>query len=288
MRFDGYFINLDRSQDRRKSMETQLASIGYQDRIVRFPAVDGIAQGPFDNAGKNCVWACRQSHERVILNSSADTATVVLEDDVELSPLFPTLINDHILAAHIGNNPDLDLMFLDCAPVFDRVSLLLLEAEKRMNGRANPQLLGDGRHYFDNVSLFDARATYAFCAAAYVVTPKGKQKLRTLYSASEDQAVPVDMLFRHWLHFDGLSGQLVVPFLATPEYMSASTISYDALDAPVIDQTVGLAIGAIRRLLFAGDANLDTNRIDALIEAGPRSPEYKLGLELAAAMMRAS
>jgi GR25 family glycosyltransferase involved in LPS biosynthesis len=288
MQFDGYFINLDRSQDRRKSMETQLARLGYQDRIVRFPAVNGFEQGPFDNAGENGIWACRQSHERVILNAPADTATVVLEDDVELSSLFPTIVNEQTLAAHVGSNPDLDMMILDCCPLLDRVPLLLLEAEKRMKRRADPQAHGDDRYWFDNVSLLDATQTYGFCSAAYIVTPKGKRTLRALFSSMEDKAVAVDMLFRHWLRFDGLSAQLVVPFIATPKYMSSSTISYDALESPVIDESVGQAIGGIRRLLFAGDADLDMNRINALIGAAHRSPEYKLGVELSAVALQAS
>ena len=288
MQFDGYFINLDRSQDRRESMEAQLARFGYQDRIVRFPAVDGLEHGPFDNAGNNGIWACRQSHERAILNAPADTATVVLEDDVELSSLFPAIVNDRVLAAHIGNNPELDLMILDCCPVYDRAPTLLLEAEKRMKRRADPRLHDDDRYWFDNVTLCNAKETYEFCSAAYIVTPKGKRTLRTLFSLMQDKAIAVDMLFRHWFRFDGLSGQLVVPFVATPRYMSASTISYDALESPVIDETSGLAIGGVRRLLFAGDSNLDMNEMNALIGTELRSPEYKLGVELAVVALQAT
>jgi hypothetical protein len=269
-------------------METQLARFGYQDRIVRFAAVNGIEEGPFDNAGKNGIWACRQSHEQVIANAAADTATVVLEDDVELSALFPTLINEQVLSTYLGNNSELDLLILDCCPMANSVARMLLEAERRMKGRADPQLHGDDRYHFDNVSLLDARDAYGFCSAAYIVTPKGKRTLRALFSSMEDKAVAVDMLFRHWLQFGGLSAQLIIPFVATPKYMSASTISYDVLESPVIDETVGKALSGIRRLLFAGESGLDMNEINALIGAGARSPEYKLGVELAAVVQATS
>jgi hypothetical protein len=39
--YHGLYINLDRSPERRRNMEDQLAACGLSDIYARFPAVDG-------------------------------------------------------------------------------------------------------------------------------------------------------------------------------------------------------------------------------------------------------
>lgn len=280
MQLDGYFINLDRSADRRRSLETQLASLGCDGRITRFPAIDGAAHGPFDNAAMNGIWACRQSHEDVIRISNDETATVVLEDDVEISREFPSVVNEHVLGQFVGAYPQCDLLFLDCCPFYAQVPLLLAQAELRMRGRAMSKSGGAERHGFSGVSVLDAKGTYAYCTASYVVTPKGKQTLRGLLSSSTDATTPIDILFRDWIASGALSALLTIPFLATPKFESVSTMPYEELESPLLERREGQLINGIRRLLFAGDADLDMREIASLLPVVESSSEYRLGMQL--------
>lgn len=83
-KLDDYFINLERSGDRRASMIRQIDELGLSHFIQRFPAVDGGSEGPFDNTGQNGVWACRRSHEQVI-HSQVDQSQLLNERNSRLT-----------------------------------------------------------------------------------------------------------------------------------------------------------------------------------------------------------
>ncbi|KXV03473.1 hypothetical protein CR51_17380 [Caballeronia megalochromosomata] len=281
IKLDGYFINLDRSEDRLASVISQLEEIGWAQRVQRFPAVDGRLEGPFDNVGENNVWACRRSHERAILESDKDAATIILEDDVELSRYLPEIINEGIIEHIIESHSGIDMFFLDCAPYYDQVPQLLRAAERSMTSRAQADLNGADRHAVRGLAFPNAHSVYAFCAAAYVVTPKGKETLRKLFEAGPDIRYPIDILYRDWIASGALKANITVPFLATAKYMSPSTISYQELDQSQLLNNRNIAlISAVRRLLFAGDPALDVNAIEPLLCESRDSSEYRLGMRV--------
>ena len=280
-KIDGYFINLERSGDRLESMTRQLDELGCSHFIQRFPAVDGALEGPYDNTGQNGVWACRRSHENVILQSDAESATVILEDDVEISYYFPRVVNEGVVAEIIRNSPKLDMFFLDCSPFFDQFPLLIRAAERNMQNRANEDASGADRHQVNGIAFPDARSVYAFCAAAYVVTPKGKATLRRLFEAYPHAHMPIDIMYRDWIASGELKANITVPFLATPKYMIPSTIEYSEVDqSQLLDERKGRLTGAVRRMLFAGDPNIDANAIEPLLCDSIGSPEYRLTMRI--------
>jgi hypothetical protein len=287
MQLDGYYINLSSSRDRFKCMEAQLSALGYQDCITRFPAIDGVTQGPFDNAGTNGVWACRRSHEEAIFQSPPLSATLILEDDVEISRQFPTVFNESLIGAFVNGNPDADVLFFDCCPFNHQAPFLLSLAEQQMRGRCAPEGEEADRHRISGVNLLDAKGIYAYCAASYLVTPKGKQTLRALFPDDRSE-ISVDVLYREWIASGKLQAMITVPFLATPKFRNESTIAYAELEALNLVEREGLLSNGIRRLLFAGDADLSEQdilqlAIDPLTEP---SPEYRLGMRFYEACRR--
>ncbi|WP_250471994.1 glycosyltransferase family 25 protein [Caballeronia sp. GAFFF1] len=279
MLLDGAYINLDRSEARRLVMERQLQDLHCENWIRRFAAIDGTADGPFDNAGQNSIWACRKSHIALIESSDKDSLLLVLEDDVELSRYFASLVNQATMHSFAKAHANTDILFLDCVSFNAQVPFLLAQSDERMKNRLQSGSETE-RHHFEGVSILDAHGIYAYCTASYVVTPKGKRVLRHLFANEPDSNVPIDILFRDWIAAGRLNANITVPFLATPQFKNESTISYESLQSSSLDEKEGRLANAIRRLLFAGEHRLDMAEVNALIADVSRSPEYDLGMKL--------
>lgn len=101
--FAGFYINLDRSQDRRGSVEAHLAraGLGYE----RFAAVDGLA------TGRTAEYGVLASHQKLLASQVGLGHHVhVLEDDATLSRYAGSIIEEVISA---GTMEHFDLLFLD-------------------------------------------------------------------------------------------------------------------------------------------------------------------------------
>jgi GR25 family glycosyltransferase involved in LPS biosynthesis len=285
-KLDGYYINLDRSTDRLAALTKKIEECGCSDLFQRFPAVDGAAEGPYDNRGDNSVWACRRSHETIILQSDPESATVILEDDVDICRQFSLVINADTIGHAIGMYPDMDMFFLECAPYYDRLPYLIKETEQSLKNRRNPNVAPEHRHDMGGVIFPNAKDIYAFCTSGYVVTPKGKITLRRLFDSGIDYRSPIDMMYRGWIHSGELNAHLTVPFLVAPQHMGPSTIAYEDIDpSRLLDQRENFLGGAARRMLFAGDPNIDLAATEAVLAQTEESEEYRLAMRLHAALM---
>lgn len=282
MSLDGYYINLDRSVARRSHIEKQVHALGLASTIRRFAAVDGETVGPFDVALKNRIWACRQSHEKIIDCGDAGAATIVLEDDVEISQAFSDIVTDEAIQKFIEDEPATDIVFLECGFKWRFLPLLLAKADSRMAWRSSLSGKDDsGRCNLSAVDILDAKGIYSWSAAAYIVTPAGKQILRNLFSTVRDQPdASIDLLYKHWIDTGKLEGKILVPFLATPHSEISSTI--DHAPSELLDPVPTEWVSLLRRLLFAGDHRLNLTELATKIErySAPLelSPEYQLGM----------
>src|SRR5436309_5674 len=91
--YRGFYINLDRSVERRAALEAQLASLKILDRYARFPAIssaDVTSKSPLLKPEQT---ACFWSHYRALLQAKGSPACVhILEDDAVLSRYLPQVI----------------------------------------------------------------------------------------------------------------------------------------------------------------------------------------------------
>lgn len=274
MFLNGFYINLDRSVERRDFLNDQLHALGLQSRIQRFAAVNG-ATGPFDTPRQNGVWACRQSHETLIAQADEDTATIVLEDDVELSSHFPRLLTDDTMRWLVETDPTVDMVWLDCATYWDKAPLLL-DAMERVMGHTETGLI---RNQLSTVYMAEAQDCYSYASAAYIVTPAGKRTLARLFDWARTQpGTPIDTLYNYWIHRGELKARIFVPFLVTPRLAAGSTIEHDASEVVDLDD---MHWGAVfRRVLFADSSREEFAGLDPFASMPPRSVQYELGFKI--------
>src|SRR5271156_180192 len=111
MAYLGYYINLDRSPDRRAVMDAQLARLGLADRYRRFAAVDGNPHGLASPTLTVSELGCFASHHR-LLQRHVDGAEHlhVIEDDIVLARRTASFIDGIIAAGLLDRH---DLLFTD-------------------------------------------------------------------------------------------------------------------------------------------------------------------------------
>src|SRR5262245_21679794 len=84
-RYTGLYINLDRSTERRRSIEEQLAKFNLSSRYTRFEAVDGLKTAAREGLQPGEV-GCFHSHHRALMKGGENGLPVhILEDDILLS-----------------------------------------------------------------------------------------------------------------------------------------------------------------------------------------------------------
>ena len=99
----GFYINLDRSEDRRQQAEIELQKLGGLGQYQRFPAIDGTAVTEWGGVPNRGELGCFLSHLEVIRrNVGFDGWLHIIEDDVILSRYAAPAI------AALTSNPDLD------------------------------------------------------------------------------------------------------------------------------------------------------------------------------------
>src|SRR6478609_8499305 len=110
----GFYINLDRAPDRDAFMQQQLARLGME-WVQRHRAVDGAGiQLPAGCTLMSGELGCMLSHLEVLRRAPPDACTLVLEDDAELSPQLPELVNKAVQAGMGGA----DVLILECQTHF--------------------------------------------------------------------------------------------------------------------------------------------------------------------------
>ncbi len=245
---NGFYINLDRSPERRANMEAEFRKLGI-DWIERFSAVDGrlleIPPGCVLSAGG---LACYLSHLQIIESTPADSFTLILEDDVELSLDLPVLLHEDFLAAVSGY----DIVLLDCQPACDTVSAdLLWSGVKRQLLRAEDLEDRDAARRLKGVEFHPAAGLFRWGLSSYIVTPRGRRNIPPIARECLDRGPPgqLDLLLVHALEDGNLSGCMTAPFLATPLLESFAD---PAVEGRVQEAAALRRTSAMRRLFFAG------------------------------------
>jgi hypothetical protein len=268
MSLGGYYINLDRSPDRRARMEAELARVGV-DWVKRFAAVDGkqITPGPRCAISPSEL-ACFLSHTQLIESAPEDQYTVIFEDDVELSLDLPLVLHPGQLGALADN----DIVLLDCQPYW---STAAVQAMWRSYSRqlVDPRDLhdADAPRRVKGVDIHPANSLYCWGLQAYMVTPKGRKTLPPLLHQTLDRGPPgpIDILVKHALLDGRLKGAVFIPFLASPRLESHTETTMEGRELAADRLAI---VSAIRRLFFAGPAPGIAEYVRALRPADATQP----------------
>jgi GR25 family glycosyltransferase involved in LPS biosynthesis len=194
----GFFINLDRSPERRAAMEAQLRTHGLADRYQRFPAIDG-ADGQR---------ACFQSHIRALESAAAGHAVHVLEDDVLLSGYVPQVI-DFVVSNGVLDRFDVVLTETLIGP-----DVLELRELKKVFER---------RRADETFEVRDITSTYQCGTTSYVVGQTSKARVLSALRAGIDSGLPCDLLLRREARAGRLKLGCVFPFVTSFQFEFEST-----------------------------------------------------------------
>lgn len=213
--YAGYYINLDRSPERRREIEAGLDALGILGRYRRFPGIDGATIEKSGNLKPGEVGCYRSHYEALRLGEATGLPVHILEDDVIFSKKFDEVAKT-ILSKNLLDR--FDILFTDTFVHHDPIRLSSL---KRAYERATK---GKNVAY----SVMDMRQTYLCCASSYFVGPASVGKVADILERelAAGPQVMHDILFRKL----ALSGKLRIgccfPFATSVrlEHIMATTI----------------------------------------------------------------
>jgi GR25 family glycosyltransferase involved in LPS biosynthesis len=216
--YTGLYINLDRSMDRRRTMEDQLRRFNLAGRYARFAAIDArdIAASGQIQPGEA---ACFQSHYQALLKGrSSGSAVHILEDDVLLSQYLEEAART-IVASNLFDR--FDIVFTD---TFVHTDVMQLGFYKQAFDHA----LAGGRNEM-KFTVIDLAQRHLACMSSYFVAAKSVDKVLAIYREELERGprMPVDFCVRLAAQENRLRVGCWFPFVTSImlEYVTSSTIS---------------------------------------------------------------
>ena len=251
--YQGYYINLDRSADRRRAIESQLQDLGLHGRYARFPAVDGRALGSNAYQRKPGEIGCYLSHLGALeAGRHHDTHLHVVEDDVllgrSLERCLEAIIDQGLLA-------DYDLVYTNTLVPFKPA---LVREYLRVHERAPRDAAGRPI----GCELFDLRGKMYATHSSYLVNKHSVEKIvaHLRLHAAAGMPMPVDIHLKNLVNEGALRAACTVPFLTgiRLDDTLSTTIhgQYDAVESVVLHNL-------LRNQLFA---DRDDNEFEQYFE----------------------
>jgi hypothetical protein len=244
--YHGFYINLDRSVDRRLRFEENLARLSLASRYSRFPAIDGRTLPKGQSPLSPGQLGCFHSHARALKEAQGRGMHAhILEDDAILCEHTEPVIADAIAARLFDH---FDIVFTD---TFVDCEFALLKGMKdafdKTNGVASrPLRLSD----FQILDL--SRRNFA-CLTSYVVGTRSMDRVLTLYrqELALGARTPVDLFIRDLVHAGKLRAACIFPFVTglALEDIVGSTIDErgERLEKPSV-----MVFAALRYSFFLG------------------------------------
>ena len=205
----GYYINLGRSDDRRRSIETELSKAGIAEFYTRFEGVDGRTLPPRKTGLSNGELGCLRSHQNLIeARHGSDRFIHVLEDDAVLAESFRAIIEPFIQK---GLFNAFDLIFTNVIIMLPSVANIhsLKVAYDEATARA-PDF---------NFELINLRGLKFMGADSYFINPASLEKIRAILerecAPNSPLAWNIDMIYRHEVDANHLRAACVFPFVST-------------------------------------------------------------------------
>ena len=259
MAYEGRYINLAGSEDRRRAMDAQLRARGLADTHRRFEAIRGAdrPEQPLTTLRPGEL-GCWLSHLQVMAEATdPDRHLHVLEDDAVLSPRLTQVLRD---LDRLGD--DWDLLFTDVylhpPPSPEQFAALR---------RAWQDHARHGR-----LTLMDLRGLAFTGTTSYVVHRRSRDKLRRLLDGQWRSHRTYDLFLQGLVREGRLQARVTVPFV--------TTIGPDNLDSTIGRQ--GPALRALNAFRQALHCDADPQALYAPLCPGPgaAATEPLLGLYL--------
>ncbi|MFA5040129.1 MAG: glycosyltransferase family 25 protein, partial [Bdellovibrionales bacterium] len=269
MRYKGFYINLDRSEDRRQRMEAELARTGLKEAYTRFPASDGNTMNFPRSHLKESEMGCFTSHYRVLLeNRNSPFPLHIIEDHAVLSRALPKVLNSALEGEEFIK---FDIVYTDLALSLDNLSLI--EFKRRFDENVKKDKTGAIESFI--FSLIDLQKILYFSTNSYVVNPHAIEKVLAIYEyeLKGGARMPIDYLLMSACRDGLLKSGTLFPFVTSiaPDDSFESTI-HDKHDLKTIyanyllrhsffvEGDPGKCLKEAARLLPQPDANDEHNQ----------------------------
>jgi GR25 family glycosyltransferase involved in LPS biosynthesis len=211
MDYAGFYINLDRSRERRAAMETHLAAYGLADRYRRFPAAEGNSQGFPNTKLLDGEMGCFTSHYLLLkANHGQTTPLHVVEDDVLFSRFTAGAIDSVISGGQLTHY---DIIYADA---FIPTSNILYKKYKYLYDK-NIQRDENGRVSRVNLSVIDMKDVGFASTASMIISPQAIDKLAGLYATelARGPEAPIDLIIRRLTEAGTLRVGCIFPFVTS-------------------------------------------------------------------------
>ena len=215
--YAGLYINLDRSIERRRAIESQLRRFNLSNRYARFAAIEpnDVPASAHVLPGES---ACFHSHYQALKTGGTNGAAVhIMEDDVLLSAHLEQAARSLIESDLFG----FDIVFTD---TFVHTEVMQLAFYKQAFDHA----LAGGKNAM-KYTVLDLGQRQMACMSSYFVAPRSIAKVLKIY---EDELalgprMPVDFCIRLAAQEDRLKIGCWFPFVTSImlEQVTASTIA---------------------------------------------------------------
>lgn len=211
MSYQGVYINLDRSADRRAEMEAELARVGLTQRYKRHPAADGNeakVNSPLKNAGEI---GCFLSHAAALkANAGTDRHLHILEDDVVFATSTARTLDGLIADGALEN---FDILYTDIAMP------LANDSYRDFKNLFDRAVTRDAAGKIARVAFqtLDVQSVSFHSASSYVVNKKSFAKIAALYDAEIAAGIraPVDDFLHLQAKVGAIRSGCVFPFITS-------------------------------------------------------------------------
>jgi Glycosyltransferase family 25 (LPS biosynthesis protein) len=241
--YTGSYINLERSSDRRASMDRQLRALGLTRQYARFEAVEGRDALTDPGSITRGEYGCFASHARLLTEAATGSCHVhVLEDDVLLSPELPVVMDG---LCRRGVLDTYDLIFTDTFVPLDLAHIRFYEQAYRRGETA----AGESAP-FQDVSLLDLRGICWACTSSYVAARRSIGRIAALLNDAllAGPRKPIDLYLRDLVDRGELKAAVCMPFVTSIDLaLDLDTTMSRGTDGPDLSR---LACNIVRHSYF--------------------------------------
>jgi GR25 family glycosyltransferase involved in LPS biosynthesis len=221
----GFYINLDRSEERRLHIESEVRKLAPLGTYRRYAAVEGRSVEGWPHAGNRAELGCYLSHLGVIReNSGYDGWLHVVEDDVVISKHTAGVI------AAVLEKPDVAQYDIVFQSVTIKNDLFSVQRFRRMYDK-NVEVLASGEPVrLKNVAVMPIGMFEFFGCASYLIRPESIGRVAEILERElkSDPFAPVDRVISTAAGSGELTAACTAPFLVVPRLKPDSTIQESA------------------------------------------------------------
>jgi GR25 family glycosyltransferase involved in LPS biosynthesis len=222
MKYTGFYINLDRSEDRRKKIEGELKRCSLGGLYTRFRASDGNELNFPNPILKNSEIGCFTSHYRLLKENRNSTKPLhIIEDDVILSKFVASVLDQAIDSEEFQK---FDIVFTDIA--MSLVDLNFIQFKHYYDNNVKRNKAGAIESLtFSVINLHKI----SFCTTcSFIVNPHAIEKLLYYYEQilTRGTRSPIDLFLLSCVREGNIKAGCLFPFVTSvsPENCFESTI----------------------------------------------------------------